>query len=109
GVSVSAVKARLHHARVNLGRSLIDLRPKDKAMASNSDFIDVRIVDVRASSPEKTPRVGLVLLETPESDRHLPIFVGLPEAAALAFSLENVEMPRPMTYQFAASLLAACN
>jgi len=109
GVSVSAVKARLHQARANLSRSLMDLRPKGKAMSSNGDFIDVRIADVRASSPDTTPRLGLVLLKTPESDRHLPIFVGLQEAAALALSLENVNMPRPMTYQFAASLLEACN
>ncbi len=108
GVSVSAVKARLHHARANLGRSLVDLRPQEPTMSTTTDFVDVRIVDVRASNPHDSPRVALVLLETPEGDRHLPIFIGIPEATALAFSLENVEMPRPMTYQFAASLLTAC-
>ncbi|HEY1818542.1 MAG TPA: bifunctional nuclease family protein [Trebonia sp.] len=39
--------------------------------------------------------------------RRLRIGVGDAEAAALAFSLHGTEFPRPMTYQFTASLLAA--
>jgi bifunctional DNase/RNase len=37
----------------------------------------------------------------------LPIYVGAPEAVALACTLEAVDMPRPMTYQLAASLVGA--
>ena len=37
-------------------------------------------------------------------DRRLPIYLGAPEAVALACSLETVETPGPMTYQFAADL-----
>ncbi len=39
--------------------------------------------------------------------RRLRIGVGDAEAAALAFSLHGTEFPRPMTYQFMASLVAA--
>lgn len=47
----------------------------------------------------------MIVLEELNGDRRLPIWVGPPEATALALSLENVEMPRPMTYHFAAALL----
>lgn len=40
-------------------------------------------------------------------DRRLRIGVGDAEAAALAFSLQGTEFPRPMTYQLMASLVAA--
>ena len=39
--------------------------------------------------------------------RRLRIGVGDAEAAALAFSLQGAEFPRPMTYQLMASLVAA--
>ncbi len=39
--------------------------------------------------------------------RRLRIGVGDAEAAALAFSLQGQEFPRPMTYQFMAALVAA--
>jgi hypothetical protein len=39
--------------------------------------------------------------------RRLRIGVGDAEAAALAFSLQGTEFPRPMTYQLMASLVAA--
>ncbi|MGH3295927.1 MAG: bifunctional nuclease domain-containing protein, partial [Trebonia sp.] len=40
-------------------------------------------------------------------DRRLLIGTGDAEAAALAFCLQGQEFPRPMTYQFTVSLLAA--
>jgi bifunctional DNase/RNase len=108
GVSVSAVKARLHYAREHLSRSLSDLRPKEETtVLSSGDFVEVQILDVRPSRPDKTLTAGLVVLGLPEGDRILPVFSGLQEVAALAFGMENVEMPRPMTYQFALDLLAA--
>lgn len=107
GVSVNAVKARLHQGRVGLGRALVDLRTREVPMPRSTDLVPMRIVDVRSSGPEVGDAVGVVLLEASDRPGHLPIFIGLPEAVSLAFSLENVEMPRPMTYQLASSLLDA--
>jgi bifunctional DNase/RNase len=42
-----------------------------------------------------------------DEPRRLRIGVGDAEAAALAFSLQGAEFPRPMTYQLMASLVAA--
>jgi RNA polymerase sigma factor (sigma-70 family) len=109
-VTVNAVKARLHQARSNLGRTLIALQPKEGPMIASPDqrFVTVRIADVRMSKSDAPPRFGLVLLETTDGEQYLPIFVGTSEASMLALGLENVEMPRPMTYQFAFGLVAAC-
>lgn len=109
-ITVNAVKARLHQARSNLGRVLIDLQPKEAPVTTtpSTGFVAVRIADVRMSKPDTSPRVGLVLLKTTDGERYLSIFIGTPEANMLALSLENAEMPRPMTYQFTAGLVVAC-
>ena len=47
------------------------------------------------------------MLKERDGARQLPIYVGTLEAFAMACTLEADEMPRPMTYQLAASLVAA--
>ena len=50
----------------------------------------------RSSCP---PNIPFLLLRETEGDRRvLPIFIGGPEATAIAFALEEVETPRPMTH-----------
>lgn len=50
----------------------------------------------------------MVLLEETEgAHRSLPIFVGAPEATAIAFALQGVELPRPMTHDLMSELLTA--
>jgi bifunctional DNase/RNase len=58
--------------------------------------------------PGRCERFFIELGAAAEGDvRRLRIGVGDAEAAALAFSLQGTEFPRPMTYQLMASLLAA--
>src|SRR5580693_8096061 len=58
--------------------------------------------------PGRQERFFIELAAAAEGDeRRLRIGVGDAEAAALAFGLQGQEFPRPMTYQFAASLVAA--
>ncbi len=76
--------------------------------APGPDDVAAHIADVRLTKQGTPTRVGLVLLEEAEGRRHLPIFVGAPEATALTLTLEREEMPRPMTDQVAAGLLGAC-
>ena len=40
----------------------------------------------------------IIILRDKEGDRVLPIWVGLPEANAIALQIENVTTPRPMTH-----------
>jgi bifunctional DNase/RNase len=46
-----------------------------------------------------------VLLEEVYGSRTLPIFVGAPEASAIAFALEGVQVPRPLTHDLFKSTL----
>lgn len=73
-------------------------------MADPSDVIEMELVGVRVELPTNTP---IVLLREVEGDnRVLPIFIGGPEATAIAFALEDVETPRPMTHDLMRDLLA---
>ena len=47
----------------------------------------------------------VLLQETEGAHRSLPIFVGAPEATAIAFALQGVELPRPMTHDLMTELL----
>jgi bifunctional DNase/RNase len=40
----------------------------------------------------------IIILRDRDGDRVLPIWVGLPEANAIALQIENVSTPRPMTH-----------
>ena len=55
---------------------------------------------------ERPPNIPCLLLREAEGDRRvLPIFIGSPEATAIAFALEDVETPRPMTHDLFKSVL----
>src|SRR6476646_882042 len=58
--------------------------------------VEMELVGVRVELPTNAP---IVLLRETDGDRRtLPIFIGGPEATAIAFALEQVETPRPMTH-----------
>lgn len=118
GISPGAVKARLHEARAALaGRLAPDVdvelvQSKRKvtpmAVAAEPKWVEVSVAEVRRGEQEDpTRRPHVVILAERGGDRRLPIWTGPAEATVLACSLEAVETPRPMTYQLAASLLAA--
>ena len=47
----------------------------------------------------------VVLLKSTEDDRTLPIFIGVPEAQAIALHLNEVVPPRPMTHDLIKNVL----
>jgi RNA polymerase sigma factor (sigma-70 family) len=98
GTRPGAVKTRLHKARVKLRRDLSDVREEPMAVPMHVD-------DVRRTTGE--PVRHIVFLAEDGGDRRLPIWIGRPEATAIVWALEQVELPRPGPYHFAASLLTA--
>lgn len=66
------------------------------------------VVRGTADEPGRRERFFIELAASAEGDgRRVRIGVGDAEAASLAFSLQGHEFPRPMTYQFMASLVTA--
>lgn len=61
------------------------------------------LVGVRVELPSNTPIA--LLRERSGARRVLPIFIGGPEATAIAFALEEVVTPRPMTHDLMRNLL----
>ena len=49
----------------------------------------------------------LLLQETDGEYRTLPIFIGTPEAASIAYALQGVVMPRPMTHDLIKEVLSS--
>lgn len=66
-------------------------------------MVEMDLVGVRVELPSNTPIA--LLRERSGSRRVLPIFIGGPEATAIAFALEEVVTPRPMTHDLMRNLL----
>lgn len=67
------------------------------------NVVEMELVGVRVELPSDTP---IALLRERGGDRRvLPIFIGAPEATAIAFALEEVQVPRPMTHDLLKNLL----
>jgi RNA polymerase sigma factor (sigma-70 family) len=111
-ISIGAVKARLHQARTALAPRLAEEIKEAPAMTDESvpttppQWTPVSVAEVRSRDQDPLAGPHVVILQD-DAERQLPIWIGPPEAIALAVTLEAEEMPRPMTYEFTASLLGA--
>jgi bifunctional DNase/RNase len=94
GIPPGAVKTRLHKARAALRTRLEPLR-RERAMQ-----VPMQVTDVRRAGDKH-------ILMLAGDGRELKIWVGEPEATAIAVLLEDVELPRPMTHHLTVSLLSA--
>jgi RNA polymerase sigma factor (sigma-70 family) len=107
GISAGAVKTRLHKARRELRRALLDLWYEEH-MTTQIEYVDVDVEDVRAMTLNDPPgERSIVLLVERAGERLLSIWVGRFEADAIAIGLVGAEARRPLTYAFAAQLLSA--
>lgn len=64
--------------------------------------IEVELVGVRVELPANQP---IVLLKEKTGTRYLPIWIGAVEATAIAFALQGVETPRPLTHDLIVDVL----
>lgn len=69
-------------------------------------MIEMDVVGVRIELPSNQP---LVLLKEAAGTRHIPIWIGAPEASAIAFVQQGIVPPRPMTHDLLVSIVAALN
>jgi len=66
--------------------------------------VELELVGVRVELPANQP---IVLLKERSGTRYLPIWIGAPEATAIAFALQGVETPRPLTHDLFVATLDA--
>lgn len=66
-------------------------------------MVEVELLAVRVDPPHNVP--VMLLREKAETARVLPIFIGAPEATAIALVLEGVDTPRPMTHDLLKNVL----
>jgi RNA polymerase sigma-70 factor (ECF subfamily) len=110
GISVVALKGRLHKARRHLANRLPMHQPLIVAQEARK-MIPVKLVDVmrqtpKADSGESLAHMQVILLDEAGS-RALVIWVGEVEGMAIAMGLSSYDTPRPMTLLFMSRLLEA--
>ena len=65
-------------------------------------------VTLRAVRVDLQTNVPVLLLQELEgAGRTLPIYIGTPEATAIAYAVQGVETPRPLTHDLLADVVAA--
>jgi RNA polymerase sigma factor (sigma-70 family) len=108
GTRPGAVKTRLHKARTALRAPLHDYEEHFTVTNQSTELIPMHVAELRRTrAADPLPARHIVFLEDGDGGRRLPIWIGPAEASALAVILDDVELPRPGVYQFAASLLTA--
>jgi uncharacterized protein len=65
-------------------------------------MVELSLVGVRVELPSNQP---IVLLKEAGGDRYLPIWIGAVEATAIAFALQGIQTPRPMTHDLLRDIL----
>jgi bifunctional DNase/RNase len=65
-------------------------------------LIEMNLAGVRIELPSNQP---IVLLREVDGERYLPIWIGAPEAGAIALALQGVVTPRPMTHDLLKNIL----
>jgi uncharacterized protein len=118
GISVGAVKARLHQARAALTPKLAQFRAITRAITEaevgavtateTTGWVEVFVSEIRRTLDEDPrQRKHIMVLTERGGGRRLPIWIGPAEATVLALVLESVETPRPFPYKLAAGLVEA--
>jgi RNA polymerase sigma factor (sigma-70 family) len=113
GISVGAVKARLHQARTALAPRLIQFTalPEVRTVTATeeaAEWTEVEVSEIRRTTEDDLlQRKHAMILAERGGERRLPIWIGPAEATALALTLESVETPRPFAYKLAAGLVEA--
>ena len=110
GERPGTVRVRLHRARRRLRGHLAEFAPTNKEAAMIEVVVEDVVVRMDGEYGDASEIVGetrVVVLKEQGGERRLPIWVGAPEAAALALQLGGEAMPRPMTSDLLAKVIEA--
>ena len=73
-----------------------------KFFSDNNESVIVEVVDVGFDSNNNLP---VVILQDNETNRAIPIWIGISEARAIKLELQGQTAPRPMTHDLLKSIL----
>lgn len=122
GISVAAVKGRLHKSRRQLAGYFTTMAARDQwlqevypisavefSQERKREMIEVQVVDVMVTSTEDDQQgMFTVILMNEDRQRLLPIWIGPFEGNYIAMQLlGDTLIPRPLTYDFLANILTA--
>jgi len=109
GISVVAVKGRLHKARKQLKAQLLPLYEERTLAQRSKTMIKVSVVDAITvmSKDGSRSEYSVVVLHDETRQRVLGIWIGQNEAHAIDRGLRQSALPRPLTMNFVASILEA--
>lgn len=65
---------------------------------------ELDVLGVRVEMPTNSP---IVLLRERNGSRYVPIWIGAPEATAIAYAQQGVEPPRPLTHDLMVDMIEA--
>lgn len=71
-----------------------------------NDMVEMKVEGLVFDPLTNTP---IIILKDSEGGKSLPIWVGYPEATAIALEMESVAPPRPMTHDLIKNLLSGLN
>jgi RNA polymerase sigma factor (sigma-70 family) len=111
GISVVAVKGRLHQARKQIRERLLPIYAETLQVMSRERkrraMVKVSIAGVFEEPAEQERRGWTVILADEAGSRALRIWIGRFEAHGIEAGLTHHSYPRPPTYHFMSSLLEA--
>lgn len=70
-----------------------------------SDTVHELRMEIKGLMLDPSSDIPIVILKDTGSQLFLPIWIGVPEAKAIAIRIEGVELPRPMTHDLLRSML----
>ncbi len=80
--------------------------PSSVGQPSDDDILEMKVKGVTMDPQRDTP---VVILEEPQGRLALPIWIGFPEARAIALEMEGVPTPRPLTHVLLHNILTDLN
>ncbi len=112
GISVVAVKGRLHKARKQLREQLLasyQWTGEEQISQRSRTMVKVSVIDVVTvmKKEDMRPMHSVLVLLDEASRRAMGIWIGEPEAFAIDRGLRKAVLPRPITVNFIASILQA--
>jgi RNA polymerase sigma factor (sigma-70 family) len=106
-ISPAAAKTRLHKGRRALRHRLAGEREIGHGMVTGIEMHVAEVLREPAGDGGPQLRRHALVLEDGSGDRRLPIYVGDPEATAIALQLAQADLPRPLTHVLLSNVIGA--